>query len=50
VLGAFPLSQFMVALWGLWLIAVTIVLMRYDRGRASRADREQLTGAGHAAR
>ena len=50
VLGAFPLSQFMVALWGLWLIAVTIVLMRCDRGRASRADREQLTGAGHAAR
>lgn len=49
VLGAFPLGQFMFALWGLWLIAVTVVLMRGDRARSSRADREQLTGTRHAA-
>lgn len=36
VLGAFPLSQFMVALWGLWLIAVTIVLMQRPRPISSR--------------
>ncbi|MDQ3648244.1 MAG: hypothetical protein M3433_06630 [Actinomycetota bacterium] len=50
VLGAFPLGQFMFALFGLWLIAVTVALMRSsDRGRSAHADREQRTAAGHAA-
>ena len=34
VLGAFPLGQFMFALFGLWLAAVAIVLMRRSPGRA----------------
>jgi hypothetical protein len=37
VLGAFPLGQFMVALFGLWLIAVAITLMRGSPGRAKAA-------------
>lgn len=49
VLGAFPFGQFMFALFGLWLIAVTVALMRSsDRGRSARADREQLAGVGDA--
>ena len=49
VLGAFPLGQFMFALCGLWLIAVTVVLMRdSQRGRSAHAHREQLIGARHA--
>ncbi|MDQ4031357.1 MAG: hypothetical protein M3332_03445 [Actinomycetota bacterium] len=31
VLGAFPLGQFMFALFGLWLLAVVIVLVRKER-------------------
>ncbi len=31
VLGAFPLGQFMFALFGLWLLAVAIVLIRQSR-------------------
>ena len=38
VVGAFPLGQFMFALFGLWLIALTIVLMRSYRGQVAAPD------------